>query len=146
MLSLAGGAPRQLIQNGTLASTSPEGAQIAFVRHRAEIWLADARDGRERLLARAPGNYRFVYPPQFTADGRFIVDGFYKPADPQTTIEARRVSDGKVIASIKLPRLQAFTLLGPDALLLSVFSSRGIPPVEIAIQPFHPERGALGPM
>src|SRR4051812_5518644 len=88
LLSLAGGVPRQLVRNGTLANTSPEGGRVAFVRDRAEIWIADASDGRERRLARAPGNYRFVYPPQFTPDGQFVVDGFYKPADPQTTIEA----------------------------------------------------------
>jgi DNA-binding winged helix-turn-helix (wHTH) protein/Tol biopolymer transport system component len=145
VLSLKGAEPHQLIRNGTLANTSPAGKHVAFVRDREEIWIADAGDGREKRLARAPGNYRFVYPPQFTADGRFIVDGLHKPSDPETTIETRRLTDGKVIASVKLPRLQAFTLLGSDALLLSIFSSRGLPPVEIAIQPFDPERGASGP-
>ena len=146
MLSLAGEPPRELIRNAALASISPDGKHVAFIREWAEIWIADSNGARERRLGHAPGNYRFVYPPQFTANGEFIVDGFHKPADPQTTIETRRLSDGGIVTSSKLPRLQAFTLLGPNALLLSVFSSRGIPPVEIAIQPFDPSRGTVAPM
>jgi hypothetical protein len=119
---------------------------VSFVRDRAEIWVVDSDGGSARRLATAPGNYRFVYPPQFSADGEYLFDGFYKPADPQTTIEARRADDGRVVTSIKLPRLQAFTLFGSHALLLSVFSSRGIPPVKIAIQRFDLKRGAVGPM
>jgi DNA-binding winged helix-turn-helix (wHTH) protein len=146
MLSLDGERSRRLIRNGAWASSSPDGKRIAFVRERGAIWISGPDEAGERRFAEAPGNYRFVYPPQFSADGRYLFDGLYKPADPETTIEARRVSDGKLVMSMKLPRLQSFTLLGRDALLLSVFSSRGIPPVEIAIQRFDLEHGAVGPM
>jgi DNA-binding winged helix-turn-helix (wHTH) protein len=146
IVSLNGQKARELIRNGSLASVSADGSRVAFVRDRATIWISDTREGGERELAAAPGNFRFVYPPQFSADGNYVFDGFYNPADPHTTIEARRVSDGQVVTSIRLPRLQAFTLLGQNALLLSVFSSRGIPPVEIAVQKFDLIHGALGSM
>lgn len=146
LLSLDGRETHRVIRNGAWGSSSADAKRMVFVRNRSEIWVAGPDGDRERRFAEAPGNYRFVYPPQFSADGRYLFDGLYKPADPQTTIEARRLSDGKLITSMKLPRLQAFTLFGQDALLLSVFSSRGIPPVEIAIQRFDINRGAVGPM
>jgi Tol biopolymer transport system component len=71
MLSLDGERSRRLIRNGAWASSSPDGKRIAFVRERGAIWISGPDEGGERRFAEAPGNYRFVYPPQFSADGRY---------------------------------------------------------------------------
>jgi DNA-binding winged helix-turn-helix (wHTH) protein/Tol biopolymer transport system component len=52
-VSIMGGAPRKLIENGQRPAVSPSGSQIAFVKgppHAEEIWVMDGNGERPRQL------------------------------------------------------------------------------------------------
>ncbi len=74
-ISVMGGAPRKLTDEGSSASLSPDGSQMIFVKQAAsveELWLVQANGGRAKRLIRseednfsratwAPDGKRFAY-------------------------------------------------------------------------------------
>jgi serine/threonine protein kinase len=77
VLSILGGNPRQLSEEGWSASVSPDGSQIAFLKSAAfgetgqEIWLmrVDGTDQRKILSSEAG---TFLASPVWSPDGRWI--------------------------------------------------------------------------
>ena len=73
-VSIIGGAPRKLIDNGQLPAISPNGSQIAFVKgpkHAEEIWLM-AGDGENPRRLVVPCHNCTVGVPTWSPDGSEI--------------------------------------------------------------------------
>jgi len=73
-VSIMGGAPRKLIDNGQLPAVSPDGSQIAFVKgpkHAEEIWLM-AGDGENPRQLVVPCHNCTVGVPAWSPDGTKI--------------------------------------------------------------------------
>jgi Tol biopolymer transport system component/DNA-binding winged helix-turn-helix (wHTH) protein len=83
-VSIVGGAPRKLIDDGRFASVSHDGSQIAFVRGTnldEELWVMGGNGEKPKRLLAAP--HRCVFGvPAWSPDGRRIayVSGTYEPA------------------------------------------------------------------
>jgi DNA-binding winged helix-turn-helix (wHTH) protein/Tol biopolymer transport system component len=83
-ISIMGGVPRMLIDDGRLAAVSRDGSQIAFVRGpnlNEELWVMQTDGGHPRKLSTEP---RSMYgAPAWSPDGRRIVftEGVYQPAE-----------------------------------------------------------------
>lgn len=78
-ISLSEGVRRQISHFGGAPAWSPDGKQIAFMRGDAELWLADAGDGRLNRLAwtEEPAGLQERYfgydlPPRWSPDGRLL--------------------------------------------------------------------------
>src|SRR5712691_11813450 len=81
-ISIMGGSPRKLIDDGRLASVSRDGSQIAFVRGpnlNEEIWVMQGNGEKPRRLV--TGERRMFGVPAWSPDGRRIayVIGCYAP-------------------------------------------------------------------
>lgn len=83
-ISIMGGEPRKLIDDGRLAAVSRDGSQIAFVRGsdiNEELWVMQGDGERPRKLSINP---KTMYgPPAWSPDGQRIVftEGAYEPAE-----------------------------------------------------------------
>jgi DNA-binding winged helix-turn-helix (wHTH) protein/Tol biopolymer transport system component len=99
-ISIVGGSPRKLIDNGRLASVSRDGSQIAFVRGPnmdEEVWVmqADGEQPRKVLAGRAS----MFGVPAWSPDGSRIayVAGSYAPHEFEvnTSIDMLDLSNGR---------------------------------------------------
>jgi len=76
-LSILGGSPRKLSDEGWSASVSPDGSQIVFLKAPAyadmgqEIWVMGANGGEQRKLISTSGN-ELMASPVWSPDGRSI--------------------------------------------------------------------------
>jgi serine/threonine protein kinase len=129
-LSILGGAPRKLSDEGWAPSVSPDGSQIVFLRAPAfgeaglEIWLMGTNGGEEKKLVPASGNV--LSSPVWSPDGHSIAYlkqqfAWFTSAD---SIELLNLEQGKEKAVFTDSRLDARLDAGlrwlPDGRLLYV--------------------------
>lgn len=110
-ISIMGGTPRKLVEDGQLPAVSRQGSQIAFVRGLSldeEIWVMQA-DGQNprRVVA---GRRCMFGTPAWSADGRRIayVTGIYAPDifEVRTSIDIYDLDSGHVETVIAAGGLQ----------------------------------------
>ena len=83
-LSILGGTPRQISEEGWSASVSPEGTQIAFLKSAAfgetgqEIWLMRADGTEQRKIISKPEDGTVLAAPVWSPDGRWIAYQRYR--------------------------------------------------------------------
>jgi Tol biopolymer transport system component/DNA-binding winged helix-turn-helix (wHTH) protein len=97
-LSVMGGTPRKLADEGYTAAVSPDGSQVAFLRGpslQPELWLMVADGSKPRkLLAAGEGSLGQI---AWSPDGNWIVypRDRYKPSGEETQIEGYDLRDGR---------------------------------------------------
>jgi Tol biopolymer transport system component len=125
-LSILGGAPRKLSDEGWAASVSPDSSQIVFLKEPAfgdtglEMWLMGISDGEQRKLVSASGNV--LSTPVWSPDGHSIVYlkqqyGWFGSAG---SIELLNLGQSKEKTVFTDPRLDAGLRWLPDGRLLYV--------------------------
>jgi Tol biopolymer transport system component/DNA-binding winged helix-turn-helix (wHTH) protein len=111
-VSIMGGTPRKLIENGQLPRVSPDGSQIAFVRgpkEAEEIWVMEANGENPRRLV---GCHICMFgAPAWSPDGREIA-----------YVTSRFGEDWNVNASVVLFDLRS----GRQETILSALSGGGV--------------------
>jgi Tol biopolymer transport system component len=125
-LSLLGGSPRQLSDEGWSASTSPDGSQIVFLKSAVygetgpEIWLMRGDGGDQRKIISAE-RQAAIDSPGWSADGRSIAYEKFRPG-PYTSegqIELFNVErGGKSVVLAQEPRLDWGLKWLPDGRML----------------------------
>ena len=129
VLSILGGSPRQLSDEGWSASVSPDGSQIAFLKSTGfgetgqEIWLmrADGADQRKIISPSEAGS--FLASPVWSPDGRWIAyDRFsFGPYNNEGWIELFSLQHGTTSVVKSEPRLDwGLKWLADGRLLYSV--------------------------
>jgi Tol biopolymer transport system component len=126
-LSILGGAPRRLSNEGWAASVSPDGSQIVFLKGPAyrdtgrEIWLMKSSGGEEKKLISAPEG-ELVCAPVWSPDGRAIVylRERYETYTAVGSIELLNLEHGKQKTVFTDPRLDLGLRWLPDGRLLYV--------------------------
>jgi Tol biopolymer transport system component/DNA-binding winged helix-turn-helix (wHTH) protein len=124
-LSILGGNPRQMSDEGWSASVSPDGSQIVFLKGPAfgeagkEIWLmrADGADQR-KLMSFPEGGFA---SPVWSPDGRWIAYMKFKPGpnNEEHWIELFNLKQGTKRVTLSEPRLDGWGFLWlPDGRLL----------------------------
>jgi DNA-binding winged helix-turn-helix (wHTH) protein/Tol biopolymer transport system component len=107
-ISIMGGAPRKLIDDGQFPAVSPDGSQIAFVKgpkHSEEIWVMESNGEKPRQLVAC--QMCMLGVPAWSPDGRGIA-----------YVISRYAGDWKVNSSIVLYDLSSGrqeTIFSPDA-------------------------------
>ena len=124
-LSILGGNPRQMSDEGWSASVSPDGSQIVFLKGPAfgeggkEIWLmrADGTDQR-KVMSFPEGGFA---SPVWSPDGRWIAYLKFKPGpnNEEHWIELFNLEQGTKRVALSEPRLDVWGFLWlPDGGLL----------------------------
>ena len=128
-LSVMGGTPRKLADNGYTASISPDSSQIAFLRGPTlspELWLmlADGSKPRKLLTAGDGSLGQIAWSP----DGNWIVypRDRYKPYGEETQIEGYDLRTGHRQVVLSQAGLGAGVAWSRDGRL--IYSLREIPP------------------
>jgi eukaryotic-like serine/threonine-protein kinase len=111
-LSVFGGSPRQLSEEGWSASVSPDGSQIVFLKSvtygetGAEIWLMQADGGNQRKIISAAGAEVFD-SPSWSPDGRWVAYEEFQPGtySSQGMLEAFNLERKSKNAVLMEPRL-----------------------------------------
>ncbi|HEU4654875.1 MAG TPA: hypothetical protein VFS47_12880, partial [Steroidobacteraceae bacterium] len=88
-----GGPPKIQFKDATLAKLSRTSRQMAFVRERNQLWLANADGTSPRLFATAE-NARVRFRPQFSDDDQYLLVAVERDVDARTQVLAYRLSDG----------------------------------------------------
>ena len=124
-LSILGGSPRQLSDEGWSASVSPDGSQIVFLKGAGfaetgqEIWLMQVNGAdRRKLISFSEGR---IATPVWSPDGRWIayLKNKVGPDGEQPWIEVFNLKQGTKKAVLAEPRLSGWGLLWlPDGRLL----------------------------
>jgi eukaryotic-like serine/threonine-protein kinase len=124
-LSLLGGSPRQLSDEGWSASVSPDGSQVVFLKSAvygetgAEVWLMRGDGGDQRKIISTEGG-GVIGSPGWSADGRWVAYEKFRPG-PYTSegqIELFKVEQGSKSVVLAEPRLDWGLKWLPDGRLL----------------------------
>jgi len=126
-LSILGGAPRKLSQEGWAPTVSPDGSQIVFVKSPAygdaglEIWLMAINGGKEKKLVSTLRS-DVLSSPVWSPDGHSIayVKQEYDTFASVGSIELFNLEQGTDKAVLKDPRLDVGLRWLPDGRLLYV--------------------------
>ena len=126
-LSILGGAPRKLSEEGWAPTVSPDGSQIVFLKSPAfgdtglEIWLMRTNGGEEKRLVPA-SRREALASPVWSPDGRSIayVKQEYETPTPVSSIELLNLEQGKAKAVLTDPRLDLGLRWLPDGRLMYV--------------------------
>jgi serine/threonine protein kinase len=126
-LSILGGAPRTLSDEGWAASVSPDGSQMVFLKEPAyrdmgtEIWLMKSSGGEEKKLVSAAGN-ELLSSPVWSPDGHAIayLREQYEFYTTVGSIEVLNLGQGKEKTVFTDPRLGVGLRCLPDGRLLYV--------------------------
>ena len=126
-LSILGGAPRKLSDEGWAASVSPDGSQIVFLKSPSaygdtglEIWLMGTNGGEQKRLASASGNV--LSSPVWSPDGHSIayLKERYESYAAVGSIELLNLEHGKEKTVFTDRRLDLGLRWLPDGRLLYV--------------------------
>jgi Tol biopolymer transport system component/DNA-binding winged helix-turn-helix (wHTH) protein len=124
-LSILGGNPRQLSDEGWSASVSPDGRQIVFLKGPEfgemgqEIWLMRADGADQRKLLSFPGGG--FASPVWSPDGRWIAYLKFKsgPNDSEVGIELFNLEQGTKVVVLSDPHLEVWGFIWlPDGRLV----------------------------
>ena len=127
MVSILGGEPRQLNDEGSSAAVSPDGSRIAYLKSTAfgetgrEIWLMSANGAdQKKMVAGKPGE--FFGPPAWSPDGRWIayVKFVFGISANSVSIEMSDVQSGTAKTVLSDPRVDGGPLWLRDGRLLYV--------------------------
>jgi serine/threonine protein kinase len=125
-LSILGGTPRKLSDEGWAPSVSPDGSQIVFLKVPAfgeaglEIWLMGTNGGEEKKLVPASGHH--LSSPVWSSDGHSIayLKQQYEWFTSAGSIELLNVEQGKEKTVFTDSRLDAGLRWLPDGRLVYV--------------------------
>jgi Tol biopolymer transport system component/DNA-binding winged helix-turn-helix (wHTH) protein len=126
-LSIMGGNPRQLSDEGWSASVSPDGSQIVFLKGAGfaeagqEIWLMRSNGADQRKLMSFPGGG--FSSPVWSPDGRWIAYVRFKsgPFTEENWIELFNLEQGTKKVVLSDPHLSGWGLIWlPDGRLVYV--------------------------
>jgi eukaryotic-like serine/threonine-protein kinase len=129
VLSILGGSPRLLSDEGWSASVSPDGSQIVFLKSAGfgetgqEIWLMRADGTDQRKVISPPEAGTFLASPVWSPDGRWIAyDRFwFGPYNNEGWIELFSLQHGTTSVVKSEPRLEwGLKWLADGRLLYSV--------------------------
>ncbi len=108
VISILGGAPRQIHEGGFAWSVSPDGSLIAFTKTSfySDIWLMAANGDAPRKIITA-GEGEFLYLVIWSPDSRRIayLRGRRGPTGFQCNIESRDVNGGPSVVVLSDPKL-----------------------------------------
>jgi serine/threonine protein kinase len=122
VVSILGGSPRQLSDEGREASISPDGSQVVFVRWskaEPELWLTRASGAEQRLIIPSTkGN--FFYAPAWSPDGRWIAYQHlsFNELGPQWSIELLDVKHHGTSVLLSDPSMEAGLCWAPGGRLI----------------------------
>jgi Tol biopolymer transport system component/DNA-binding winged helix-turn-helix (wHTH) protein len=107
-ISIVGGTPRKLADEGEAAKVSPDGSRIAFLSGKfdqSEIWLMQADGGQAKRLLKADGGD--FNPVAWSPDGRSLayVRTTYFAHSLETKIEIADVASGQTEVVLSKPGL-----------------------------------------
>ncbi|HEY2351265.1 MAG TPA: protein kinase [Candidatus Acidoferrum sp.] len=125
-LSILGGTPRQVSDEGWSASVSPDGSQIAFLKSAGfgetgqEIWLMHADGSDQRKIVSKPQDGTVLASPVWSPDGRWIAYQRYRYGafSIQGWLELFNLQQGTKAELLSEPRLDFGLLWLADGRLL----------------------------
>jgi eukaryotic-like serine/threonine-protein kinase len=106
MISMLGGAPREIHEGGLAWSVSPDGSLIAFTSTSldSDIWLMGANGEEPRKIVTADEG-EFLIGVNWSPDSRRIAYGRLRFASGECTIESRDLKGGQPAVVLSDPKL-----------------------------------------
>ena len=131
-ISIAGGTPHKLADEGWFPSVSPSGDQVAFVTQSAatqEIWLTQA-DGDNRRRLHSADSVQSIGPIVWSPDGKRLAyvrsrgteyAGQSQPRESQ--VETHELADGRTTTVLSRPGIEAIAWAHDGRLIYSTYEA-----------------------